>query len=74
MLVLVCETILYDIPEDSHTIICKGTVVPLHAKRHTQGAEVQLHRFLNLALDGDEWLASYTDALSMGKEPPVPTD
>ena len=58
MLVLVCETILYDIPEDSPTIICKGTVVPLHVTRHTGGAEVQLHQFLTLALDGGEWLAS----------------
>jgi len=34
--------------------------------------EVQLHAFLNLALDGGEWSASCPDCFTPRKEPPVP--
>jgi hypothetical protein len=36
------------------------------------GVEVKLHSFLNVALDGDEWVASRPDFFTPEKEPRVP--
>jgi hypothetical protein len=41
----------------NHNVI-KGKVFPVHALERQRGAEVQLHSFLTLAEDGDEWLTS----------------
>ena len=37
--------------------------------RHTGAAEVQLHSFLTVALDGGEWLTSRSGHFTIGKKP-----
>lgn len=37
----------------------QGTVVPMHDIQAHGGVEVELHSFLNSAMDGDEWAASF---------------
>jgi len=36
------------------------------------GVEIQLHVFLNPALDGEEWSASCPDSFSPGVQPSIP--
>lgn len=38
-------------------------------RKHTRGAEVQVHSFLTLALEGDEWSTSCPGHVTSGKEP-----
>ena len=49
-------------------IIKTGKAVPVHAIRHTGGAEVQLHSFLNSSLDGGEWSASHPGLPATSKD------
>jgi len=36
------------------------------------GVEIQFHSFQTLALDGGEWLTSWSAPFPTGEEPPVP--
>jgi len=40
-------------------------------RKHIQGAEVQIHSFLTLALVGDEWFTSCPSSFTSHKEPPL---
>jgi hypothetical protein len=46
------------------TVSGKGTAVPLHFIEIRGKAEVQLHSFLTLALNGSEWSASQTSCFT----------
>jgi len=47
------------------TVTGKGKAVPLHTTKIDGKAEVQLHSFLTLALDGSEWSASQTSCFTL---------
>jgi len=49
-------------------IIKTGKAVHVHAMRYTGGAEVQLHSFLTLSLDGSEWSASHPGLPATSKD------
>jgi hypothetical protein len=49
-------------------IIKTGKAVPVHAMRHTGGAEVQLHSFLTSSLDGGEQSASHPGLPATSKD------
>jgi len=47
------------------TVSGKDKAVPLHTIKVHRKAEVQLHTFLTLALDGSEWSASQTSCFTL---------
>jgi len=47
------------------TVTGKGKAFPLHTMKIYGKAEVQLHSFLTLALDGSEWSASQTSCFTL---------
>ena len=67
------ETHCITITDAKVLILQKGWNFPPSAhRRRAEKADVQLHSFLILELDGGEWLASRPRRITPGKEPRYP--